>query len=77
MKLIKLPDGGPYVPADSIFKITGPYYGEDCWFYVIGYQIKGEEKQFNQVELNTTFVKSKERAELDMDKFVNRLNEML
>ena len=77
MKLIQLPCDGPYVPADSIRRITGPYYVDE-WFYTIGYIIKGVERwEFHTVKLSTTFVTSEEKAVNSMNKFVDRLNTML
>ena len=75
-KLIRLPDGH-YIRTESILSVGEPWESNDEQFYTI-YYIRGEgDRDFYKVTLSPTFFKTKERAQEAVDKFVDRLNNLL
>lgn len=74
-KLIKLPDG-PYIRVETIVSVGEPWDIRDEWFYTISYLNDGV-RDYHKVTLSPTFIKTKERAQVSVDSFAERLNNLL
>ena len=69
-KLIKLPNG-PYIDASSIIRISEPVEDHGSWCYTVWY---GEPRSNHTVWMNATFVKSQDKAEDHLQRFVDGVN---
>jgi len=78
--MIKLPDGD-YVRASDILKVSKPYYDttKEQWMSSIAYinKIYPDTVSFHVYEMSKTFVRTSEKANVFLDRFISKINELV